>query len=138
MATTRPHLGMVACRLDGRRTSSDQVTNRFRPCDLYPKLAGTAGPADVKGRAHQYDELEEVADIHHAENEANRRGHGAPALVVVEPRPREAKCSSPRFEGASALCQDVTDPIRVGSIGQGNDEAIISPEEVDRGAVLTP
>jgi len=85
-----------------------------------------------------YGQLEKIADIYQAEDEANRRGHGAPALVVVEPGMREAQCSPPRFEHASALSQDIPDPIRVGSIGQGDDEAIASPEDVDRGAVSTP
>ena len=82
-------------------------------------------------------EFEKIADIDYAEDEANRRGYGAPALVLVEPGMREAKCSPPRFEQASALSHNITDPIRVGSIGQGDDEAIASPEDVDRGSVST-
>ena len=82
--------------------------------------------------------FQEVADIDYAEDEADRRGHGVTALVVEEPRPREVKRLPPRFECASAMCWDIADPIRVGTIGQGDDVAITSPEDVDRGAVLTP
>ena len=82
--------------------------------------------------------FQEVADIDYAEDEANRRGHGVTTLVVEEPRPREVKRSPLSFERASALCQDITDPIRVEPIGQGDGEAIPASEDVDRGAVLTP
>jgi hypothetical protein len=85
-----------------------------------------------------HGELKEVVDIHQAEDEADRRGHGTPALVVVEMGTGEAKRSPSRFERASVLCQDIADPIRVGSIGQGDGVAIASSEDVDRGAVLTP
>ena len=85
-----------------------------------------------------HGELKEVVDIYQAEDEADRRGHGVTALVVEEPRPREVKRSPPRFDRASAICQDIADPIRVGTIGQGDDVAITSPEDVDGGAVLTP
>ena len=83
-----------------------------------------------------YGELKEVVDIHQAEDEADRRGHGAPALVVVEMGTREAKRSSLRFERASAMYQDIADPICVGTIGQGDDVAIASPEDIDGSAVL--
>jgi hypothetical protein len=85
-----------------------------------------------------HSEPQEVADIHQAEDEANWRGHCVSALIVKELRTREVKCSPSRFERTSALCQDVTDPIRVESIGQGDGEAIPSPKDVDGGSVLTP
>ncbi len=83
-------------------------------------------------------ELQEVTDIDQTEDEADRCGHDPTALVMDEPGRREATRSPPRFERASTICQHVADPIRVGPIGQGNDVAIASPEDVDGGAVLTP
>jgi hypothetical protein len=84
-------------------------------------------------------ELQEIVNTDYAEDEADRSRHGVTGLVVVkEPRPPEVKRSPPRFEPASAICQDIADPIRVGSIGQGDGEAITSSKDVDRGAVLTP
>ena len=85
-----------------------------------------------------HDELQEIADIHNAEDEANWRRYYLPALIVKELGMREAKCSPSRFERASALCQDVTDPIRVDPIHHGDGEAIPASEDVDWSAVLTP
>src|SRR5687767_11430776 len=63
-------------------------------------------------------ELQKVADIDQTEDEADRPRHSAPALVMEEPGRREATRSPSRFERASAICQDIADPIRVGPIGQ--------------------
>ena len=103
--------------------------------DMMRTLPGTVQSWSCRRRLshafshHRQREFQEVVDIDYAEDEADRRTTSG--LVVEQPRPREVKRSPLSFERASAICQDIADPIRVGPIGQGDDVTIASPEDVD-------
>jgi MFS family permease len=56
----------------------------------------------------------------------------APALVVNQPRPDHADGAPAGAQLAAARSEHVLDPVRVRAVGQGEQEAVLGPEHVDR------
>jgi hypothetical protein len=81
-------------------------------------------------------ELKEVGDVSQTVDQADECGHGTTTLVVKEMGPRKPHRAPARFQLAPASCQDVADPIRVGSVHEGDDVAVGAREDVHRCAVL--
>ena len=99
------------------------------------RIKGTS-PERLSKLAPVQCELEEVADLEKAEHQADRRRHQPTLWVVHETELDQPHPAAAIVQFAPTVGQDVAHPLRVRSVGEGDDEAPGPTKHIDRCPVL--
>lgn len=83
-------------------------------------------------------EFKKISHIDDSEDKPNEHRHVPAPGVVKQARMRERHPPLSRFKFTSVCGEHVLNPVRVASIGERNDEAIIAAKHHYRSVVLTP
>lgn len=97
---------------------------------------GTGLPAADSGKPlWGGGKVEEIGDVQQSEHESDEAGHGQALLVMTKSRMRKLQDSPLCLEFAAALREDIAYPVRLGSVGERDNEFVATPEDEDWRAV---